>query len=93
VTATASCDGFLSTGVDVGWAGVAGADRYEVWRRSASGETWTEVTAAASTTGEVRDADLGVDTSYIYRVRAVRGGDGGLWSDEVTVGTPLLCLT
>jgi hypothetical protein len=93
VTATASCDGFLSTGVDVGWAGVAGADGYEVWRRSAGGQTWTAVAATGSTTGAVRDADLGVDTSYIYRVRALRGGAGGLWSDEVTVGTPLLCLT
>jgi eukaryotic-like serine/threonine-protein kinase len=93
VTATASCDGFLSTGVDVGWAAVTGADGYEVWRRSAGGETWGEVTSAGSATGTVRDTDLGVDTSYIYRVRAVRGGAAGLWSDEITVGTPLLCLT
>jgi eukaryotic-like serine/threonine-protein kinase len=93
VTATASCDGFLSTGVDVGWAGVAGADSYEVWRRSAGGRDWTAVTTTGSTAGTVRDSDLGVDTSYVYRVRALRAGTGGLWSDEVTVGTPLLCLT
>ena len=93
VTATASCDGFLSTGVDVGWAAVAGSDGYEVWRRSAGGQTWTEVATAGSATGGVRDTDLGVDTSYTYRVRAVRGGGAGTWSEEVTVGTPLLCLT
>jgi hypothetical protein len=93
VTATASCDGFLSTGVDVGWAAVGGADGYEVWRRSAGGEAWTAVTTTGSTTGAIREADLGVDTSYVYRVRAVRAGTAGMWSGEVTVGTPLLCLT
>jgi hypothetical protein len=93
VAATASCDGFLSTGVNVGWVAVAGADGYEVWRRSTGGEAWTAVTTTGSTTEGIRDPDLGVDTSYVYRVRAVRAGAAGVWSDEITVGTPLLCLT
>ncbi len=93
VTATASCDGFLSTGVDVGWAAIAGADGYEVWRRSASGQQWSAVATTGPAAGAIRDADLGVDASYVYRVRGLRAGAGGSWSDEVTVGTPLLCLT
>ena len=93
LTADASCDGFLSTGVDLTWTPVVGADGYEVWRRGVNGQSWGRVTGLASPTSAVRDADIGVDTSYVYRVRAFDGPLPGWWSAPIDVATPLLCLT
>ena len=40
-----------------------------------------------------RDADLGVDASYTYRVRAFDGPRVSEWSNVADVATPFLCLT
>jgi hypothetical protein len=41
----------------------------------------------------VRDPDLGVDTIYTYRVRALDGPIGGAWSRRVRTSTPLFCFS
>jgi hypothetical protein len=93
LAAGTSCDGFLATGSDVAWTGVFGATGYEVWRRSPAGETWQQVTTVPEDVTAYRDVDLGVDSVYIYRVRALDGPLPGRWSDPATARTPLFCLT
>ena len=90
---TASCDGWLATGVDITWSHVAGASGYEIWRRGSGDEGFVHVgTMAADVTG-ARDPDLGIDRSYTYRVRATDGQAVGTWSKAGTAQTPLFCLT
>lgn len=97
LVASATCDGFMSTGVDLAWfAGTHGerASGYEVWRRgglSRRAEMIAQIDGADVTT--YRDADLGVDTTYTYRVRAVDGVQVSQPSTRVTASTPFLCLT
>jgi hypothetical protein len=83
----------MSTGADVSWSAVDGADGYEVWRRGLSGEAWARVVAVAADTTRARDVDLGVDTAYVYRVRALDGPIPGRWSEARIARTPLLCLS
>ena len=84
LTVSTSCDGLLSTAADLAWEPVAGASGYEVWRRGTGDDTYQLAgTVGADVTG-ARDPDLGIDTTYTYRVRgtdgrvagAVVGGDG-----------------
>jgi hypothetical protein len=93
VIVDATCDGFASTGVDLTWSAVKGATGYEIGRMGTADSDFALVhTVDASTTG-VRDENLGIDTSYRYRVRALDGRAPGAWSDDAEAGTPLLCLT
>ena len=90
---TASCDGWFATGVDLTWSPVAGASGYEIWRRGTGDQGFVQLgTMGADVTG-VRDPDLGIDTSYTYRVRATDGQAVGAWSRAGTARTPLFCLT
>ena len=97
LTASATCDGFMSTGVYLDWLPGPHGDRatgYEVWRRgvlAGPAELIARIDGAATTT--YRDADLGVDTAYTYSVRAVDGVRESARSNRVDVATPLLCLT
>jgi serine/threonine protein kinase len=97
LAAFSSCDGFMSTGVDLAWtAGPHGerASGYEVWRRGGldrRSELIARIDGADVTS--YRDADLGVDTSYTYSVRAVDGVQVSHRSNRVDTSTPLLCLT
>ena len=94
LTAMASCDGWFSTGVDLAWDSGGRSDGYEVWRQGGSetrARRIARIDDPSSTT--YRDADLGVDTSYTYTVRAVDGMRVSRPTNEATVGTPLLCLT
>lgn len=93
LAATTSCDGFLSTGADVAWTGVFGATGYELWRRNPAGEAWKQVATVEAGTTVHRDTDLGVDSTYVYRVRGLDGPLPGRWSAPVTAQTPLFCLT
>jgi serine/threonine-protein kinase len=97
LTVAATCDGFLSTGVDLAWTPGPHADRasgYEIWRRAGVGGH-TELIARidGSATTSYRDADLGVDTTYSYAVRAVDGVRVSARSNQAVAATPLLCLT
>jgi hypothetical protein len=51
------------------------------------------VVAVAADTTRARDVDLGVDTAYVYRVRALDGPIPGRWSEARIARTPLLCLS
>lgn len=93
LSATTSCDGFLSTGSDLSWSAVTGATSYELWRRNPAGEAWERVAATGATGTAMRDADLSVDSTYVYRVRALDGPLPGRWSAPVTARTPLFCFT
>ena len=92
LTVATSCDGFLSTGADLSWSAVTGATGYEIWRRSGGG-SWDPVTTASPATTALRDDDLGVDSTYVYRVRALEGPLPGRWSEAATARTPLFCFT
>jgi hypothetical protein len=97
LAAFSSCDGFMSTGVDLAWtAGPHGerATGYEIWRRGGlarRSELIARIDGADVTS--YRDADLGVDTSYTYSVRAVDGVQVSYRSNRVDTSTPLFCLT
>lgn len=97
LVAAATCDGFMSTGVDLAWLPGPHGDRasgYEVWRRGGlnrRAEMIAQIDGAGVTT--YRDTDLGVDTSYTYRVRAVDGVQVSPLSSRVAASTPFLCLT
>jgi serine/threonine protein kinase len=97
LTAAATCDGFLSTGVDLAWTPGPHEERasgYEIWRRAGVGGH-TELIARidGSATTSYRDADLGVDSTYTYTVRAVDGVRVSARSNQAIAATPLLCLT
>jgi serine/threonine-protein kinase len=94
VTASASCDGWLSTGVDLAWSPGGVADGYEVFRRGAEEDTFRLVARLDGwRSTSYRDTDLGVDSGYVYRVRAVDGGRAGRFGPEAHADTPLFCLT
>jgi hypothetical protein len=94
LTASASCDGWLSTGVDLAWTSGGSSDGYEIWRQGGSEDRASVIARIddpATTT--YRDADLGVDTSYTYAVRAVDGIRVSRPSNGANADTPLLCLS
>ncbi|MGZ5316933.1 MAG: protein kinase domain-containing protein [Actinomycetota bacterium] len=94
VVATASCDGFLSTGVDVAWTPGGPSGGYEIFRRGASEDAFTLIARIDDWhTTSFRDIDLGVDTGYAYRVRTVKGPRVGRFGPVAEADTPLLCLT
>jgi len=81
-TVTATTQG--PTSVQLSWAAVSGADRYEVDRATASG---TFATVGTATTTTFRDSTLAPETSYKFRVRALRGTEQGPYSTEATALT------
>jgi len=94
VVATASCDGFLSTGVDLAWTPGGPSGGYEIFRRGATEDAFSLVARIGGwRTTSYRDADLGVDSAYAYRVRAVKGPRMSRFGTEAQADTPLLCLT
>jgi eukaryotic-like serine/threonine-protein kinase len=94
VTATASCDGWLSTGVDVSWTPGGPSGGYEIFRRGTSEEAFALIARIDDWHAtSFRDIDLGVDTGYAYRVRAVKGPRVGRFGPVAEADTPLLCLT
>jgi len=94
VVATASCDGWLSTGVDVAWSPGGPSGGYEIFRRGTSERAFSLIARIDDwQTTSYRDVDLGVDTGYVYRVRAVKGPRVSRFGPDASADTPLLCLT
>ena len=94
LTASASCDGFMATGVDLAWTATGAGEGFEIWRRGgASAKPVLVGTITDPATTMFRDIDLGVDTSYRYRVKAIDGPRVSRPSREAVVATPLLCLS
>ena len=94
LTASASCDGFMATGVDLAWNATGEGGGFEIWRRGGASEKPVLVeTITDPVTTTFRDIDLGVDTSYRYRVKVVDGPRVSRPSREVVAATPFLCLS
>jgi serine/threonine-protein kinase len=93
LSATASCDGLFSTGVDLTWSGTAPVKGYEIWRRGGSEVRTLVARVRGVHTESFRDVDLGVDATYTYRIRAFDGPRVSDWSTPARVTTPFLCLT
>ena len=93
LVATASCDGLFSTRVDLTWSGEAPVKGYEIWRGSGTDDRALNTRVRGVHTDAYRDADLGVDASYAYRIRAFAGLRVSEWSNVAEVDTPFLCLT
>jgi hypothetical protein len=92
LAATASCDGLFSTAVDLAWTGATPVKGYEIWRRGGSDGRLLVARLRGAHATVFHDADLGVDASYAYRVRAFDGPRVSEWSNRVEVATPFLCL-
>jgi serine/threonine-protein kinase len=93
LTVSTSCAGLLSTAANLAWEPIAGASAYEVWRRGTGDDVYQLAgTVGADVTG-ARDPDLGIDTTYTYRVRGMDGRVAGTWSAAAVAATPLFCLT
>jgi serine/threonine protein kinase len=94
LTATATCDGFFSTGVDLAWSSGGRSEGFEIWRRAGSDRsTARRIASVDAGVTTYRDVDLGVDTAYVYSVRAVDGPRVSHRSNRAEVATPLLCLS
>jgi hypothetical protein len=94
LTASASCDGFMATGVDLAWTATGAGEGFEIWRRGgASAKPVLVETITDPGTTTFRDIDLGVDTSYRYRVKAIDGLRVSRPSREAVAATPFLCLS
>jgi Protein kinase domain len=92
LTASASCDGLFSTGVDLTWSGGAPVRGYEIWRRGVNDGRVLVARVRGVHTEAFRDTDLGVDARYSYRIRAFDGPRVSPWSKAAEVSTPFFCL-
>ena len=94
LTASASCDGFMATGVDLAWNATGAGEGFEIWRRGGTSVKPVLVeTITDPRTTSFRDIDLGVDTSYRYRVKTIDGPRVSRASREAVAATPFLCLS
>jgi tRNA A-37 threonylcarbamoyl transferase component Bud32 len=93
LVATASCDGLFSTGVDLTWTGGPPAKGYEIRRRGGTDGRVLVARVGGGRSSTFRDADLGVDVAYAYRVRALDGPRVSRWSKVAHASTPLFCLS
>lgn len=64
--------------IKVSWSAVAGATRYEVWRSTSSGGTYTLVAVTASL--YYTNGSLTTGKTYYYKVRVVGGQHEGVWA-------------
>ena len=71
--------------VDVSWTKVSGATKHTIQRKSGSGSYSTIKSGVTGTS--FKDTGLKPNTSYTYRVLAMKGSDPGVWSDAKTVKT------
>ncbi len=67
-----------TSNVNVNWSAVSGANHYEVWR-SVNGDEFGIVGSPSSPA--FTDATVSADTTYLYRVRAVGGGQSSAFSN------------
>jgi tRNA A-37 threonylcarbamoyl transferase component Bud32 len=92
LTAEARCDGFLSYGTSLRWQPVRNAARYVVVRRSEGQGGFKRVAVVSGSRDPSFDDDgLADSTTYLYAVRAVRGGTTSASSAPVRVATKAFC--
>jgi eukaryotic-like serine/threonine-protein kinase len=92
LSAVTACNGFFSTRATLTWSPVPGASAYQVARRDTADDRFRRVATVGAEVTSITDPDLGIDTRYRYRVRAVDGPRVGAWSPQAEALTPLLCL-
>jgi tRNA A-37 threonylcarbamoyl transferase component Bud32 len=93
LTVSTACGGWFSTRADLSWTPGGPSGGYEVWRRQ-FGEDFVLVAHIADWhTTSFSDHHLGLDVTYDYLVRAVRGKRTSPPTSEVPAPTPLFCLT
>lgn len=73
------------TAANVSWSKVTGATKHQIQRKSGSGSYSTIKSGVTGTS--FKDTGLKPNTSYTYRVLAIKGSDPGVWSDAKTVKT------
>jgi eukaryotic-like serine/threonine-protein kinase len=93
LVASASCDGWLSTGVELEWSAGGLVTGYEIWRTGALEPKRTLVARIDADRTSYRDIDLPVGASYTYTVRATDGPRLSRRSNPADTSTPLLCFT
>jgi protein kinase-like protein len=93
LTVQTSCDGWFATKADLVWTPGGRSDGYEIWRLQPGDQRYSLLTRIDDwRTTSYRDADVGIDTSYRYVVRAVIGTTRSAPNGDVLAKTPLLCL-
>ncbi len=84
--------GTSTTTMDLAWTdNSADETGFEVQRTAAGGSTWTTIATTLADATSHADAGLTADTSYDYRVRALRAAANSGWSNTATgttFGTP-----
>ncbi|HDQ71335.1 MAG TPA: hypothetical protein ENN19_04465, partial [Chloroflexi bacterium] len=73
--------------IDLGWTdNASGEDSFEIQRKTGAGAFATVATVGANVTS-YNDTGLTPETTYTYRVRALRGGSSSAWSNETSATT------
>jgi len=75
-----------NTTADVTWAGISGADRYQLsWRRTTVGSPW--ITTTVSNATSMRISNLIPGATYEIRIRSRCGSVSSAWSNVVIFNT------
>ena len=93
LTVSTSCGGWFSTRAELSWTPGGPSGGYEVWRRQLGQDFVLVARIADWRTTSFSDRHLGLDVTYDYLVRAVRGKRASAPTGEVPAPTPLFCLT
>ncbi|UZR92992.1 fibronectin type III domain-containing protein [Chondrinema litorale] len=79
--------------IDIGWNPVPGADSYELQYSTDDGANYMALATTGKYSVYYGQSDLEANTTYAYRVRALRTGatpEEGAWSDTVNAITALI---
>ncbi len=84
--------------LNINWEAIDGADKYEVWRNTASTGDFTKI--GESDTNSYLDSSLTTGATYYYQVRAYIEGTSNIYSNysaaaslKVTPTTPIITVT
>lgn len=69
-TPTVTFGAITASSAKITWTGIAGATKYQVYRATTPGGSYTLVNTAAATTRNVTSSDLAPGRTYYYKVRA-----------------------
>lgn len=75
--------------IDLNWTALEPVDSgYEIQRRAASGDEYTTIAIVGTAERGYADSGLSDDTTYVYRVLTLSGGDRTGYSNEASATTP-----
>ncbi len=83
-----------NAGITVTWKSVGSAEKYQVYRKAATEDTWKKLTTVKNTVTSYNDTTAKNNTSYSYRVRAKIGSDYSAWvyKDISCISSPQITL-